>query len=106
MWNRLVVHNSDENIFAESQNLLGSLVRSVAKACTEETDRRVVDQIVGSTITGITMEPISNRKTMYELVITTTVGEVEIPKVSMRGDLRTPTGHIDCSEIRVRVKRK
>ena len=82
---------------------LADIARNLALLQTEETTRRIKEQLIGSTITSIEMEKLPRRKTMYNLTINTTAKPIEIPKV-VNSEFYIPKGFIDCSEIKVRVK--
>ena len=59
-------------------NPITELTNQIMEAAAIENERRILAGLIGSRILGFELEPIKNRKTMYELTITTDAENVEL----------------------------
>ena len=59
-------------------DLITDRANQVMMADATENERRILAGLIGSRILGFDLEPIKNRKTLYELTITTDAEDVEL----------------------------
>ena len=101
-----------ESVVRASSNNPFEWGREVIVKMAEVEEERIKKALIGSKITNIELNPIKNRKTMYELVIKTDAERV--PRLEMgQGHLlhnkvmpiqESTTHFFELSEIRVRTK--